>query len=329
MSYQFSIEDVLTFTKQLTQQILNHRITLGQRRTFEALAGFAYPSDPSQALSTIFLDKISALTFKLEIEDYPAALGRIIVSLWSQCIDEKYVGRKEIKLIGYGFAKSIKYSPVYLLMDLIKYLLLISPSGTGSHLTEDIVNKAQTIADINLIPRFQGVSKSKLKVEIDTKECLQILHLIAYDCLRTQTEIEHFWRAMRFDFVIMMVNGTQPMEELRLAVNLLRTSVLESSFSMRITPGDGNQIKTQGFVIERLSRLLVDSPSTREDAEQHDIIEIAQLRLEVLSLMQRMCDSRYCGEALATHKMVIGRLVRVMNDELGALYDFHYGHEYR
>lgn len=214
-------------------------------------------------------------------------------------------------------------------MDLTHYLLLISPPGTGAHLTESIVTKAQTTADVNLIPRFQGAPLSELNVEIDTKECLQILHLTAYDCLRTQTEIEHFWRGMRFDFIIMMVNGTQPVDELRLAVNLLRTSVLETSFSMRIPPGDGNQIKTQGFVIDRLSRLLVDAPLTGKNAQQHYVIEIAQLQLEVLSLMEHMCGSKHCGEALATNKHVIGRLVRVMNDELGALYDFQYGHEYR
>ena len=192
------------------------------------------------------------------------------------------------------------------------------------------MTKAQTTADVNLIPRFQGAPVSELNVGIDTKECLQILHLIAYDCLRTQTEIEHFWRSMRFDFIIMMVNGTQPVEELRLAVNLLRTSVLETSFSMRIPPGDGNQVKTQGFVIDRLSRLMVDAPLIGKNAEQqHDAIEIAQLQLEVLSLMEHMCSNKHCGEALATNKHVIGRLVRVMNDELSALYDFHYGHEYR
>lgn len=109
MSYQTSLEDVLTFMKQLTQQILNHRIKQDQKRTFEALAGFTYPSDPSQVLSTIFLDKISVVTFKMEIESYPAAVGLIILSLWSQCIDETYVGHKEIKLIGYsyGYAESI------------------------------------------------------------------------------------------------------------------------------------------------------------------------------------------------------------------------------
>jgi hypothetical protein len=214
-------------------------------------------------------------------------------------------------------------------MDLIKYLLLISPSGTGTHLTDVIVTKAQTTADVNLIPRFQGAPASKLRAEIDTRECLQILHLIAYDCLRTQTDVEHFWRGMRFDFVIMMVSGTQPIEELHLAINLLRTSVLETSFAMRIPPGDGNQIKTQGFVIERLSRLLIDIALSREVAAQYDVTQTAQLRLQVLSLMEHMCDNTFCGEALATHKNVIGRLVRVMNDELDALYDFHYGHEYR
>lgn len=214
-------------------------------------------------------------------------------------------------------------------MDLIHYLLLIGPPGTGAHLMESTVNKAQTTADVNLIPRFQGASASELNVGIDTKECLQILHLVAYDCLRTQIEIEHFWRAMRFDFIVMIINGTQPVDELRLAVNLLRTSLLEISFSMRIPPGDGNQVKTEDFVIDRLSRLLVDAPLIGKNAERHDAIEIAQLQLEVLSLMEHMCSSKHCGEALATNKHVIGRLVRVMNDELSALYDYHYGHEYR
>lgn len=84
------------FYEQLTQQILNRRTTQDKKRTIEALASFAYPSNPSQALSTIFLDKVSALTFKIEIESYPAALSHIILSLWSQCIDETYVGRTEV-----------------------------------------------------------------------------------------------------------------------------------------------------------------------------------------------------------------------------------------
>lgn len=75
---------------------MNHRVEQNQKRTVEALAGFAYPSNPSQALSTILLDKISAISFKVDIESYPAGLGHVILSLWSQCLEETYVGAKTI-----------------------------------------------------------------------------------------------------------------------------------------------------------------------------------------------------------------------------------------
>lgn len=101
----FFFADVLTY-EQLTQQIINHRTRQDANRTIEVLASFAYPSNSSQPLSTIFLDKLSALTFKAEIESYPAALGHIILSLWSQCIDEIYVGCKKCILI-WSVTKSI------------------------------------------------------------------------------------------------------------------------------------------------------------------------------------------------------------------------------
>lgn len=87
------------FYEQFMQQILNHRTRQDEKRTIEALANFVYPSKPLQALSTVFFDKLSALTFKTEIESYPAALGHIVLSLWSQCIDEIYVGCKNPSLI--------------------------------------------------------------------------------------------------------------------------------------------------------------------------------------------------------------------------------------
>lgn len=73
--------------------VLNHRINHGGKRSFEALADFAYPSQPTTALSTIFLDKLASLSYKQDIEDFPAALGMIMMALWSQCVQEKYVRR--------------------------------------------------------------------------------------------------------------------------------------------------------------------------------------------------------------------------------------------
>lgn len=214
-------------------------------------------------------------------------------------------------------------------MDLIKYILLISPSGTATHFTDTVVEYAQLTADVNIIPRFQRAPASKLKPGVDIKDCLEILHLMAYGCIHKQEEIERFWRLMRFDFVLMMLNTTQPIEELHLAIGLLHTSVLEASFAMRVPPGDGTQSKSQEVIIDQLSRLLVKAPLAAENAQPYDAVEIAELRLHILQLMEAMCDVKHGGEALATHKDVIGRLVRVMNDELDALYDYHYGHENR
>ena len=222
-----------------------------------------------------------------------------------------------------------QYTPVHLLMDLIKFILLLGPFGISPHFTDDVVKYAQLTADINIIPRFQRAPAAELKPEIDTKLCLEILHLVAYDCLHKTDEIQRFWRCMRFDFVVMMLNVAQPKAELYLAISLLQTSVLEASFAMRVSPGDGTQGKSQEVVIDRLSRLLVETPLAAEGTPPYDAVEISRLRLQVLLLMEEICDNKHGGEALAGHKDVIGRLVRVMNDELDALYDYLYGHEYK
>ena len=214
-------------------------------------------------------------------------------------------------------------------MDLVKFILLISPPGIGPSLPDDVIKYAQLTADVNLIPRFQGAPASRINSQIDSNLCLQILHLMAFDCLPKKEDIEWFWRSMRFDFVIMMLSIAQPMDEIRVAMTFLQTSVLETSFAMKIAPGDGTQGKSQEHVIERLTRLLIHVPRVAEGAKPYTTTEVSQLRLQVLELLEAMCEEQHCGEALASHKDVIGRLVRVMNDELNALYDHHYGHEYR
>lgn len=218
---------------------------------------------------------------------------------------------------------------MHLLLDLVKFILLISPPGTGPLLQDDVIKYAQLTADVNVIPRFKKPPDLQAESTVDTNLCFQILHFVAFDCLYKREDIERFWRSMRFDFVIMMLSITQPMEELRMAITVLQTSVLETTFAMRVPPGDGTQGKSQEHVIERFTRLLLEVPRAVEGAQPYSAIEISQLRLQVLGLLDAMCENKHCGEALATHKDVVGRLVRVMNDELDALYDHHPGHEYR
>lgn len=222
----------------------------------------------------------------------------------------------------------VQYAPVQLLMDLVKFILLVSPPGTGPLLPAETIAYAQWTADVNLLKRY-GKPSAEINPEIDTNLCLQILHLLAYDCQHIREDIELFWRSMRFDFILMALNISEPIRDIHLTLSLLRTSVLDASFAMRITPGNGKQAKCQEHILNKLSHFLVGVPFTARGAPPYEFTEIAELRLKVIGLMESMCSSRYCGEALATHSSIVGRLVKIMNDELNALYDYRPGYELR
>lgn len=295
---------------QFTQKVLNHRIKYDGPRSFEALADYAFPSDPEKALSSLLLDKLFVLSLKTDIENFPAALSLIIISLWQQCIHETF------------------YPPVHLLLDLVKFILLISPPDTSQGLTNDLVLLVQNTTDIIIIPRIKQTALSIQADNINPKECLEILHLVAYNLHRTE-DITRFWRRMRFDFTGMLLNILQPVEEMHITVSLLRTSILEASFAMIVPPGDGDQGKSETWILYLLSRWLIDVRRSPKGEQPYDVMEICEVRQQVLSLMETMCGTNHGGEALAKDPVVICRLVLLINEELNSLYDFQYGHEHR
>ncbi|MCJ1381176.1 hypothetical protein MMC17_004285 [Xylographa soralifera] len=300
---------------QYTQKVLNHRVGLGERRSFEALADFAFPSAPKVHLSTLLLDKMTLLSANQNMDDFLAALVSIVISLWSCCIKEEY------------------YEPLRLLLDLVKFILL-SNSTVGPQVMDEVIELAQKTADINVIPRFKRFTaaaakepKKELNDNIDTNECLQILYLIALACIRRKEDIARFWRFMRFDFIMMMFRTSQPVEDIQLMLKLLETSVQENTFAM-IT-NSATQIESEQHIIDRVSLMLIDVPKAAEGEQPYDAVEIAEMRIQVLSFVEKLCDKRHGGEAFAKHPLATGRLVRVMNHELNALYDHKFGHEYR
>ena len=295
---------------EFTQKVLNHRIKHDARRSFEALAAYAFPSEPEKPLSSLLLDRLSVLSVRTDIENFSGALSLIIISLWQQCITEAF------------------YPPVHLLIDLVKFILLTSPPDTSQTLTNDLVLLVQNTTDIVIIPRIKQITPSVQADNINSKECLEILHLMAYNLYRTD-DITRFWRRMRFDFTGMLLNILQPIEEMHITVSLLRTSILETSFAMRVPPGDGDQRKSETWILYLLSRWLIDIRRSPDGSQPHDTIAICEIRLQVLSLMTTMCTTPHGSTALATDPVVIPRLVLLINEELSCLYDYQYGHEYR
>ncbi|KAL8693732.1 MAG: hypothetical protein Q9218_001477 [Villophora microphyllina] len=294
----------------LTQRVMNHRMEINGKRTFEALARFSYPTKPDIAMSTVFLDKMSTIKVKAGGDNFPVALAQLVVSMWKQCVDEQF------------------WKPVHLLLDLIDFILIVTPVTTSPLLVDTILEVIQSTADINVIPRVRR-QPTKFSTDVDTFDCLELLHSIASDCLHHEEDIIRFWRCMRFDFIAMILNVVQPIEELHITLRLLRTSVQEETFAMIVPPNDGKQEPSEMNLIDLLTRLLVENLKQPKDEEPYDIIDIAELRLSVLSLMEEMSLNKHSSKVLATSQHAIGRLVWLMNDELDALYDRRYGYEVR
>jgi len=214
-------------------------------------------------------------------------------------------------------------------MELVRFILIISPPGTAPHFTDELTVLAQRTADLNLIPRIRRKPPLKITVEIKTKICLEILHLMAYDCLWQKEDLERFWRCMRVDFIAMALKVDQPIDEILIALDLLRASVLENTLAMIRSAADGDQENSEQGLLQIMSSLFIEKPRVLEGQEPYDVTEIAQLRLEALSLMEKMCETDHGGEALAKCVNVFVRLIRFMNDEIGSLYDYQHGHEHR
>ncbi|KAL8811395.1 MAG: hypothetical protein Q9200_001829 [Gallowayella weberi] len=309
-SKAFSATALLADRFELTQHVMNHRIEIGGKRTFEAMSDFSYPSKPDTALSTIFLDEMSNLSAKGDIENFPVALALIILSMWKQCVDEQFWG------------------PVHLFLDLTRFVLCMSPATTGPLVVEKLLEAVQSTADVNIIPRIRR-QPPKFSAKVNTLDCLELLKSVSYDCLFREEDIILFWKRMRFDFIAMILQVVQPIEELHVSLALLRTSVQKESFAMIVPLNDGKQEPSEMRLLELLTRLLVEQPKPPKADEPYGVVEIAKLRLSVLSLMEEMCDNKHGCRMLASSEHAIGRLVWVMNDELDALYDYRYGHEYR
>ena len=222
----------------------------------------------------------------------------------------------------------------------MNFILVSSPFTTAPVLMVELVELAQRTADINVVPRwnrhrFVRPPDTRGNIEthpdVNTTECLEILLLVAHDCSQQPEDATRFWRRMRLDFLSVILRTWQPVGDVQLVLKLLCYSVQENSFGTIADVADTGVIQTnpEQHIIDRFTAALVEPPRVLEGEEPYNAVEIAEMRLQALYLIEKMCDKRYCGEALAKSPLAIGRLVRVMNDELNALYDHKYGHEHR
>lgn len=200
--------------------------------------------------------------------------------------------------------------------------LAISP-----HIIKTLVPIAQRTADLVAIPRFGLRPPEQYDKDINPGSCLAILYIAALGCVPETAHIKHFWRLLRWDFVLLILSTNQPTSDFEMMLNILSTSVFRDTFGT-ITPDDPTaQQDNARFIIDRLTYPLYEIPYMPMSTDKLPTEALQHLRLEILHLLlSAVARSPYASQALAAHRTAVGRLVSLMSDELDVLYDYRAGH---
>lgn len=303
-------------TSQFIKRLLNHRTFPNEQSDLEIMARLTFPSEPQQTLSAILLEETASLNFGNYLLEY----ARAIISLWSRALHEKF------------------FQPIPMFMGILRHTLALDAPSSAPELIESLVPVLQESAEINGIPRFKHspVSRqnfgqvkqtplSELQLLVDSTEALGLLYQMACSFLHVDRVLEKFWRYVRYDFVLMMLNCSQAISDIILTLNLLSTSIrIESFGSLQDTEQD--QVANENYIVDRVANLLSETPQVDEGQPPHMPSEICEMRLEALSLLMSVAfnqtapASTHGSMVIATHSTVLARLIRAMHDELDALY---------
>jgi hypothetical protein len=71
--------------------MLDHRRDSKHLRTLEELGKYYLPSRPIESLQSVIFGKIPGLGYKKPTKDLPIDFCELLISLWTTCMEEKYV----------------------------------------------------------------------------------------------------------------------------------------------------------------------------------------------------------------------------------------------
>ncbi|KAB5540258.1 hypothetical protein GE09DRAFT_1136586, partial [Coniochaeta sp. 2T2.1] len=322
--------------------VLDHSPAHGQPLTFDLFSRYAFPSDPSQSLAAIMLDKLPDLGRSLDGSPHDpwrllVDFSELLLVLWTQCNEEKY------------------YGPIYDIVSLLSYTLQLNTMATVPHLITNLLPLIQTTCLLITIPRTESATGDlsthpnktlrQMAVDINVTQLLSLLYLAALGCmgpspsgdshdqadgnnslLRVQTE---FWKHVQLEFLLMLFHKNHPEEDFLGVLSLLSTSVLPESIgpiynpSISLLPPDFDRPNDQTPVfvarslIDRISYLLADPP---EWAPRRSVRE-CRVRLAVLRTLLAFARSPFGALQLAASATLIPRLVLVLCWAIDNLYD--------
>lgn len=300
------------------KRILDHRTYPNEERDLEVMATWSFPSEPQRKLSSMVLEK----TANLHSGNYLVEYAVIITSMWSRALHERF------------------FAPVPMFVDIIGFLMGLDVSSSIPAMIQHLVPVLQDSVDTNGIPRFKHspvfrhnlgqvrqTPQSELQPEVDSTDAISLLYRVASGCLHLKRALDNFWRLIRWDFILMMLNTAQPIQDIILTMNLLVTSIRGDSFGP-IHETETEQLDNENYIVDRVANLLSEMPQVDEGKKPYMKVEICNMRLKALSLLmavafQPMDPANEHGSfVIASHPTALARLIRAMHDELNALYSY-------
>lgn len=302
------------------KHIMNHRTYPNEERDIEVMAKMAFPSEPQRMLSTIVLEE----TANRDSGNYVMDYALTIIALWSRSLEEKFL------------------TPITMFMGIIQFMLTFDGSSVASDLIDHLVPALQESGDVNGVPRFKHWRRhlgqgrqtplSELQPEVDGTEALSLLYNLAVECLHVDEAIDNFWRHIRYDFILMMLNCSQPIPDIIMTLNILSTGIRADSFGS-ILDTEQDRTLSENYILDRVTNLLSEKPQLDEGQEPYDPFEVCNMRLEALSFLTAVVfnpivpTSEHGSSLIASHPTIVARLIRAMHDELNILYRYLPEHE--
>lgn len=131
---------------------------------------------------------------------------------------------------------------------------------------------------------------------------------------------------MEFDFVLLMLHDSQPMDEITLMLQLLTTSALESTFGAISALSPEHQMEHENSTVDRLANLLSENPKTVSGTEHEPQAcskeDILQLRLQTLSVFVSLCGTQHGVGLLSNRRNALVRLIDFLHIHVKLLYEY-------
>ena len=318
-------DEIAILNLKFLQMAMSHRANGLEVNTLEYFSHLSFPADIKKSFATIMADRTSHLSGPT----LRPAFFQSIISLFSRSLRDCF------------------FEPVWIIIDMIRAIIVFDCSLVTFEILDTLLPVLQSAISINATVRFENsplskknfgvfkhTPKDQLNIHVDGTACFTLLTNIAQECLASSDTmlVDHFWRRITGDFILLMFNISQPIVDITLNLQLLLTSITSSTFGpIMSTPSDQNAM--ENHILGRMTWLLSETPRVDAGDPPYTSTTLSTFRGSVLSLLSGLASPpelsftshdqppvSHGSHLLATSPYALPRIIRLAYDSLATLY---------